>query len=107
MMKIKADENKKTTTTAICGTDLHILNGDVPAVTDGRILGHEGVGIIDEIGINVLGFKKENLIHICTVRNICLMQGHFSFRYFDPSAGSGTTSSVQVSYPMSLRQGVL
>ena len=28
----------------ICGTDLHILKGDVPAVTDGRILGHEAVG---------------------------------------------------------------
>ena len=37
-------------TTTICGTDLHILKGDVPAVTDGRILGHEGVGTIVEIG---------------------------------------------------------
>ena len=37
-------------TTTICGTDLHILKGDVPDVTDGRILGHEGVGTIIEIG---------------------------------------------------------
>ncbi|RJT75962.1 alcohol dehydrogenase [Arthrobacter cheniae] len=37
-------------TTTICGTDLHILKGDVPAVEDGRILGHEGVGTITEIG---------------------------------------------------------
>lgn len=37
-------------TTTICGTDLHILKGDVPAVTDGRILGHEGVGTIVEKG---------------------------------------------------------
>ena len=37
-------------TTTICGTDLHILKGDVPAVTDGRILGHEGVGTITVIG---------------------------------------------------------
>ena len=37
-------------TTTICGTDLHILKGDVPAVTDGRILGHEGVGTISEVG---------------------------------------------------------
>src|SRR6476646_15639 len=36
--------------TTICGTDLHILKGDVPAVTDGRILGHEGVGTITVIG---------------------------------------------------------
>ena len=33
-------------TTTICGTDLHILKGDVPAVTDGRTLGHEGVGTV-------------------------------------------------------------
>src|SRR5665213_3971710 len=31
--------------TTICGTDLHILKGDVPEVTTGRILGHEGVGL--------------------------------------------------------------
>lgn len=37
-------------TTTICGTDLHILKGDVPAVTPGRILGHEGVGTVTEIG---------------------------------------------------------
>ena len=37
-------------TTTICGTDLHILKGDVPAVTDGRILGHEGVGTVMEAG---------------------------------------------------------
>lgn len=37
-------------TTTICGTDLHILKGDVPVVTDGRILGHEGVGAITEVG---------------------------------------------------------
>jgi alcohol dehydrogenase len=34
----------------ICGTDLHILNGDVPAVTEGRILGHEAVGTVAEVG---------------------------------------------------------
>lgn len=34
----------------ICGTDLHILKGDVPAVTDGRILGHEAVGTVQEVG---------------------------------------------------------
>ena len=37
-------------TTTICGTDLHILKGDVPAVAEGRILGHEGVGTVAEIG---------------------------------------------------------
>lgn len=40
-------------TTTICGTDLHIMKGDVPGVTDGRILGHEGVGTITEVGAAV------------------------------------------------------
>ena len=39
--------------TTICGTDLHILKGDVPAVTDGRILGHEAVGTVEEVGAGV------------------------------------------------------
>lgn len=40
----------KIETTTICGTDLHILKGDVPTVQTGRILGHEGVGTVTEIG---------------------------------------------------------
>lgn len=41
-------------TTTICGTDLHILKGDVPAVTPGRVLGHEGVGTVLETGTGCL-----------------------------------------------------
>jgi alcohol dehydrogenase len=41
----------------ICGTDLHILKGDVPAVTDGRILGHEAVGTVTEAGTGVKNVK--------------------------------------------------
>lgn len=40
-------------TTTICGTDLHIMKGDVAAVTDGRVLGHEAVGTIVEVGAGV------------------------------------------------------
>jgi alcohol dehydrogenase len=40
-------------TVTICGTDLHILKGDVPAVTNGRILGHEAVGTVVEVGTGV------------------------------------------------------
>jgi alcohol dehydrogenase len=43
--------------TTICGTDLHILKGDVPAVTDGRILGHEAVGTVDAVGSGVKNVK--------------------------------------------------
>jgi len=41
----------------ICGTDLHILKGDVPTVTDGRILGHEAVGTVEEVGPGVKNVK--------------------------------------------------
>jgi alcohol dehydrogenase len=44
-------------TTTICGTDLHILKGDVPTVTDGRVLGHEGVGVVEEVGPGVTRFR--------------------------------------------------
>jgi alcohol dehydrogenase len=43
-------------TTTICGTDLHILHGDVAAVTEGRILGHEAVGTVTAVGDGVKGF---------------------------------------------------
>lgn len=57
----------RITMTTICGTDLHILKGDVPTVTDGRILGHEGVGIIDEIGDDVIGFHKGDKVLISLI----------------------------------------
>src|SRR5688572_16994399 len=41
----------------ICGTDLHILKGDVPAVTPGRILGHEAVGTVESVGAGVKNVK--------------------------------------------------
>ncbi|HET7051209.1 MAG TPA: alcohol dehydrogenase catalytic domain-containing protein [Solirubrobacteraceae bacterium] len=44
--------------TTICGTDLHILKGDVPAVTEGRILGHEAVGTVLEVGAAVTTLKQ-------------------------------------------------
>jgi len=53
--------------TTICGTDLHIMKGDMPAVTDGRILGHEGVGIIEEVGSSVSNFKKGDHVIISCV----------------------------------------
>jgi len=46
----------RITRTTICGTDLHILKGDVPSVTKGRTLGHEGVGVIEKVGGAVSNF---------------------------------------------------
>jgi len=57
----------RITKTTICGTDLHILKGDVPEVTDGRILGHEGVGVIEETGSGVTAFKKGDRVIISCI----------------------------------------
>lgn len=57
----------RITKTTICGTDLHILKGDVPAVTPGRTLGHEGVGIVDEVGPAVRNFKPGDAVLISCV----------------------------------------
>ena len=57
----------KITKTTICGTDLHILKGDVPAVTDGRIIGHEGVGIVEQVGAGVSNFKKGDHVIISCI----------------------------------------
>src|SRR4051812_50191057 len=48
----------KVDATTICGTDLHILKGDVPAVTEGRVLGHEAVGTVVETGAAVSSLSE-------------------------------------------------
>src|SRR5450755_3959163 len=53
--------------TTICGTDLHIMKGDLPEVADGRIIGHEGVGIIEEVGSAVSNFKVGDHVIISCV----------------------------------------
>ncbi len=57
----------RITTSTICGTDLHIMKGDVPTVTEGRILGHEGVGVIESTGSGVANFKQGNRVLISCI----------------------------------------
>jgi len=65
----------------ICGTDLHILKGDVPAVTDGRILGHEAVGTVEEVGPGVKTVKVGDrvLVSCITACGSCryCREGHY------------------------------
>jgi alcohol dehydrogenase len=56
--------------TTICGTDLHILKGDLPAVTDGRILGHEAVGTVDSVGAGVKTVKAGDRVLVSCV-SVC------------------------------------
>ncbi len=57
----------RVTRTTICGTDLHILKGDVPGCVPGRILGHEGVGVVDSVGAAVTTFKAGDRVLISCI----------------------------------------
>jgi len=57
----------RMTKTTICGTDLHILKGDLPTVAVGRILGHEGIGVIEEVGTGVSRFHKGDHVLISCI----------------------------------------
>ncbi|MBI1911228.1 MAG: zinc-dependent alcohol dehydrogenase family protein [Deltaproteobacteria bacterium] len=66
-LKQDTDAVVKMHKTTICGTDLHIMKGDVPEVIDGRILGHEGIGVIDEVGRGVKNFRKGDRVLISCI----------------------------------------
>src|SRR6516165_5920306 len=57
----------KIVKTTICGTDLHILKGDVPTCAPGRILGHEGVGVVDKVGAAVTAFKPGDRVIVSCI----------------------------------------
>ncbi len=57
----------RITRTTICGTDLHILKGDVPTCQPGRILGHEGVGVVETVGPAVTMFKPGDSVLISCI----------------------------------------
>jgi alcohol dehydrogenase len=67
VISASTDAIVKITKTTICGTDLHILKGDLPTCEPGRILGHEGVGVIDEVGPAVTAFKAGDKVLISCV----------------------------------------
>ena len=66
-LQYPTDAIVRVLSTTICGTDLHILKGDVPAVTDGRLLGHEGVGVVDEVGAAVVRCKRGDHVIISCI----------------------------------------
>jgi alcohol dehydrogenase len=75
-IKEAGDAIVRITTSTICGTDLHILKGDLPEVKDGRILGHEGIGVIEEVGPGVTEFRVGDKVIIscitsCTKCELC------------------------------------
>ncbi len=66
-LRAPTDAVVRITAASICGTDLHILRGEVPGVAVGRVLGHEGVGVVEEIGAQVTGIRVGDRVVISVI----------------------------------------
>ena len=66
-IKEASDAVVRVDAVTICGTDLHILKGDVPAVTDGRILGHEAVGTVEAVGAGVATIRPGDRVLVSCI----------------------------------------
>lgn len=67
VIQAPSDAIVKIVKTTICGTDLHILKGDVPTCAPGRILGHEGTGVVDSVGAACTSFKAGDRVLISCI----------------------------------------
>lgn len=67
VLKDPTDAIVRLTSTSICGTDLHIMRGDVPTIPEGRILGHEGVGVVEAVGTSVRDFSPGDRVLISLI----------------------------------------
>jgi threonine dehydrogenase-like Zn-dependent dehydrogenase len=66
--KIQHDQDAivRITASAICGTDLHMIRGTMPGMRRGTVLGHEAVGIIEDVGRNVRNLKAGDRVVVCS-----------------------------------------
>lgn len=81
-IKNQNDAIVRITSSAICGTDLHFIRGTVTGMKPGRVIGHEAVGIVEEIGSAVRNFRKGDRVIIpstlgCGSCNYC-RAGYYS-----------------------------
>ncbi len=67
MIEFPSDTIVKITKTTICGTDLHILKGDVATCKPDTTLGHEGIGIVDSVGVGFTSFKVGDKVIISCI----------------------------------------
>ena len=95
-IKESTDAIVRITTSTICGTDLHILKGDLPGVAEGRILGHEGIGIVHETGTAVTSVRTGDrvLISCVTACGKCDYCRRGMSRIAASAAGSSATPST-------------
>ncbi len=65
-IELGTDAIVRITSAAICGTDLHMVRGTMEGMKPGTILGHEGVGIVEEVGKEVRNFRPGDRVVICS-----------------------------------------
>lgn len=87
----------RLTSSAICGTDLHMIRGTFTGMKPGTILGHEGIGIIEEIGSNVRNFKVGDRVVIpstiaCGYCSYCRSGYHSQCDNSNPNGSSAGTA---------------
>src|SRR6195952_5322788 len=75
--------------TTICGSDLHILKGDVPEVTDGRILGHEAVGTVEAVGSSVKNVQPGDRVLVSCITACGSCRFCHEARYGQCTGGGG------------------
>ncbi len=73
----------------ICGTDLHILEGDVPAVEEGRILGHEAVGTVEKVGAAVKRVRPGDRVLVSCITSCGICRFCREGRYGQCQGGGG------------------
>ncbi|MEU7755785.1 alcohol dehydrogenase catalytic domain-containing protein [Micromonospora sp. NPDC049171] len=97
----------RITTAAICGTDLHFVRGTMPGMKPGKILGHEGVGVVEEVGPQIRNLKPGDRVVISAVLGCgsCAYCRRGLFAQCDdvnpygPRAGTGSPGSPEAQGP--------
>ncbi len=93
----------KVTSTAICGSDLHLIHGMIPNMPKGFRLGHETMGIVEEVGKDVVKVKKNDRViipfpvacgHCCFKRTLKRTR---RFIACDLAVGAGYVSRIRFS----------
>lgn len=87
----------RITTSAICGTDLHFVRGTVPGMEQGRILGHEAVGVVEETGTGVRNFRPGDRVVVpstvaCGVCSYCRAGYYAQCDNANPNGKQGGTT---------------